>query len=67
VTQTRFLSSGEDPNIATLWWVPLVVATPHGVVHQIIKDKTTTITVKAGKNDWIKFNPDVTGFYRGTY
>lgn len=67
VTQTRFLSSGEDPNIATLWWVPLVVATPHGVVHQIIKDKTTTITVKAGKNDWIKFNPDVTGFYRVRY
>jgi aminopeptidase N len=67
VTQSRFLSTGEDPSITTLWWVPVGVATPHGTTQQIIKEKTSTLTVKAGKNDWIKFNPDVTGFYRVRY
>lgn len=65
ITQTRFLSSGEDPSISTLWWIPLGIATRHGTVQHIIKEKTTTVTVQANKNDWIKLNPGVTGFYRG--
>lgn len=67
VTQSRFLSTGEDSSITTIWWVPIGVATPHGTVQQIIKDKTSTVTVKADKNEWIKFNPGVTGFYRVRY
>ncbi len=64
----RFLASGVDSSITTNWWIPLGIETPQGITFQILKDKTSTVTLKGvSKDDWVKLNPGMTGFYRGNW
>jgi len=68
-TQERFLSTGPVPSDTTTWMVPVgVISSTHPQpVYDVLKEKKGKITIAAGHDDWVKFNPGQTGFYRVRY
>jgi puromycin-sensitive aminopeptidase len=68
LSQSRFLSTGPDPSDRTLWWIPLGLASPRGVVKDIVKERDVTLTLSdVSADDWVLANPGMTGFYRVKY
>ncbi|KAL6057849.1 Aminopeptidase [Balamuthia mandrillaris] len=71
--QQRFLSTGLDPKDTTTWWIPLTISTESSggdtfAFADIVKQKETTLSLPAvGTHEWIKVNPNVSGFYRVQY
>ncbi len=72
VTQTRFAydsiidDSGEDD---TLWHVPIRArsAQTDKPVSILQRGRSSVLNVTGGPNDWVKINPEQTGFFRVKY
>ncbi|MQG73248.1 MAG: M1 family metallopeptidase [SAR202 cluster bacterium] len=68
ISQTRFLYDhllGEESD-PTLWQVPLTLLTNDGHSRTLFASRDISISVRSSPN-WIKANPDQTGFYRVNY
>lgn len=70
ITQQRFLSSGPVPNDTSLWQIPLGLIA-HKTAGQpsfmVFKERAGKAILESGADDWVKFNPEQTGFYRVQY
>ena len=67
--QTRFFLSGvPDRNDNSRWSVPLGIRTEGGQdTFQVLEEERTTVDSDSGRGQWLKVNPDQTGFYRSNY
>lgn len=68
-SQERFLASGPDKSITTLWQIPITIKTQNSkeLTTFVMKDKETSITIDAKPDEWIKINWGQAGFYRTRY
>ena len=71
VAQKRFVydsiidDDGEDD---TLWHVPLRARSSNGeIASTLLRERTSGLTLAGGSNDWVKINPEQTGFFRVKY
>ena len=71
VAQRRFVydsiidDAGEDD---TLWHVPLRARSSNGeIASTLLRERTSGLTLAGGTNDWVKINPEQTGFFRVKY
>ena len=71
VAQRRFAydsiidDAGEDD---TLWHVPLRARSSNGeIASTLLRERTAGLTLAGGSNDWVKINPEQTGFFRVKY
>ena len=71
VAQRRFTydsiidDAGEDD---TLWHVPLRARSSNGeIASTLLRERTSGLTLAGGSNDWVKINPEQTGFFRVKY
>lgn len=70
ITQQRFLSSGPVPNDKSLWQIPLGLIAhkdQHNPSFSVLKHHEGKVSLNSGADDWVKFNPGQTGFYRVQY
>jgi aminopeptidase N len=66
ITQNRYLSNGIDFNDETIWHIPIAYVTNHGRSEAILMTQKS-IEIEVDDFEWIKFNPQQTGFYRVSY
>lgn len=67
-TQERFFGSPEQRRLVEatdIWSVPLVINTPAGT--QKLLYETRTMATSGPESNWVKVNPNKTGFYRVRY
>ena len=72
VQQRRFVYDNiidESAEDETLWYVPLRAksATSGEVFSTLVKGRSDSIEVGGNSDDWVKVNPDQTGFFRVKY
>ncbi|MDE0031708.1 MAG: M1 family metallopeptidase [Deltaproteobacteria bacterium] len=67
--QTRFFLSGvPDRDDTSRWSVPLGIRTEGGQdTFRVFEEERTTVDSGSGRREWLKVNPDQTGFYRSNY
>ncbi len=67
--QTRFFLSGvPDRDDASRWSVPLGIRTERRQdTFRVFEEERTTVDSGSGRGEWLKVNPDQTGFYRSNY